>query len=64
MSVPHVGEGRFWRRLAGCVTLFRHGDKSDGVFHPLSPVLAKIHRNLKTAFDPANILNPGRMDNF
>lgn len=48
----------------GHVTLFRHGDKSVGVFHPLQPVLAKIHRNLKAAFDPANILNPGRMDNF
>ena len=48
----------------GHVTLFRHGDKSAGVFHPLQPVLARIHRNLKTAFDPENILNPGRMDNF
>jgi glycolate oxidase FAD binding subunit len=48
----------------GHATLFRHGDKSDGVFHPLQPVLARIHRNLKAAFDPENILNPGRMDNF
>lgn len=48
----------------GHVTLFRHGDKSVGVFHPLPRVLAKIHRNLKAAFDPQNILNPGRMDNF
>lgn len=50
--------------IGGHVTLFRNGEKSNGVFHPLQPVLAKIHRNLKTAFDPANILNPGRMDNF
>ena len=48
----------------GHVTLFRHGDKSAGVFHPLQPVLARVHRNLKAAFDPGNILNPGRMDNF
>jgi glycolate oxidase FAD binding subunit len=48
----------------GHVTLFRHGDKAAGVFHPLQPVLARIHRNLKAAFDPENILNPGRMDNF
>ena len=48
----------------GHVTLFRHGDKSAGVFHPLQPALARIHRNLKAAFDPENILNPGRMDNF
>lgn len=48
----------------GHVTLFRHGDKSAGVFHPLQPALEKIHRDLKTAFDPENILNRGRMDNF
>jgi glycolate oxidase FAD binding subunit len=49
--------------VGGHVTLFRHGDKSVGVFHPLQPVLGKIHRNLKAAFDPENILNSGRMDN-
>ena len=27
----------------------------------LAPALAKIHRNLKQAFDPAGIFNPGRM---
>ena len=48
----------------GHATLFRGGDKSVGVFHPLDPVVAKIHRNLKNAFDPHNILNRGRMDNF
>ena len=48
----------------GHVTLFRNGDKSAGVFHPLQPALEKIHRNLKAAFDPENILNRGRMDNF
>ncbi len=50
--------------VGGHATRFRHGDKSSGVFQPLQPVLAKIHRNLKNAFDPANILNRGRMDNF
>lgn len=50
--------------VGGHVTLFRNGDKSTGVFHPLQPVLGKIHRNLKTAFDPENILNRGRMDNI
>ncbi len=55
------------RRVAeagGHATLFRGGDKSAGVFHPLDPVLARIHRNLKAAFDPGNLLNRGRMDNF
>ena len=32
-----------------------------GVFHPLKPAIAKIHQRLKAAFDPAGILNPGRM---
>ena len=50
--------------LGGHVTLFKNGDKSTGVFHPLPPKLTEIHRNLKAAFDPANILNRGRMDNF
>ena len=48
----------------GHVTLFRNGDKSVGVFNPLQPALEKIHRDLKAAFDPENILNRGRMDNF
>jgi glycolate oxidase FAD binding subunit len=48
----------------GHATLFRRGDKSVGVFHPLGGVLAKIHRRLKQTFDPAGILNAGRMDNF
>lgn len=45
----------------GHATLFRAVNKTAGVFHPLSPGLAKIHRRLKEAFDPAGILNPGRM---
>jgi glycolate oxidase FAD binding subunit len=48
----------------GHATLFRGGERAAGVFHPLAPALAKIHRRLKDAFDPAGILNPGRMDNF
>jgi len=45
----------------GHATLFRAADKSAGAFTPLAPPLAKIHRNLKQAFDPAGIFNPGRM---
>jgi glycolate oxidase FAD binding subunit len=51
-------------RVGGHATLFRGGDKSVGVFHPLPPALMKIHRRLKAAFDPAGILNPGRMYDF
>jgi glycolate oxidase FAD binding subunit len=52
------------QRAGGHATLFRGGDKSVGVFHPLAPALMKIHRRLKAAFDPAGILNPGRMYDF
>jgi glycolate oxidase FAD binding subunit len=48
----------------GHVTLFRGGEKSAQVFHPLQATLVPIHRSLKAAFDPENILNRGRMDNF
>ena len=51
-------------RAGGHATLFRGGDKSVGVFHPLAPAIDKIHRRLKAAFDPAGILNPGRMYEF
>ena len=45
----------------GHATLFRGGDKSVGVFHPLAPAVAQIHQRLKLSFDPAGIFNPGRM---
>lgn len=49
------------RRAGGHATIFRSQDKSAGVFAPLAPPLARIHRELKTAFDPAGIFNPGRL---
>ncbi len=45
----------------GHAMLFRGGDKTSGVFHPLPPVLMRLHQRLKQSFDPAGILNPGRM---
>jgi len=48
-------------RAGGHATLFRGGDRSQGVFQPLPPVLMKLHRNLKRAFDPSGVLNPGRL---
>ncbi len=48
-------------QAGGHATLFRGGKSADGVFHPLSPALATIHRKLKQTFDPAGILNPGRL---
>jgi glycolate dehydrogenase FAD-binding subunit len=51
-------------RVGGHATLFRGGDRSIGVFHPLKPAVAKIHKRLKDAFDPANVLNRDRMYRF
>lgn len=48
-------------QAGGHATLFRGGDKQLGVFHPLAPTVAMLHRNLKAAFDPAGIFNPGRL---
>ena len=49
------------RRAAPGATLFRASDKSTGAFAPLEPVNARLHQSIKKAFDPAGILNPGRM---
>ncbi|KAA6184383.1 glycolate oxidase subunit GlcE [Thiohalocapsa marina] len=53
----------------GHATLFRAGaDQAapaaipvGGVFTPLQPVVLRLHRNLKQAFDPAGLFNPGRL---
>ena len=45
----------------GHATLFRAASGRSGVFQPLAPPLLAIHKRLKTTFDPAGILNPGRM---
>jgi glycolate oxidase FAD binding subunit len=47
--------------VGGHATRFRGGDRSLNVFQPLAPGLATLHKNLKDAFDPAGILNPGRL---
>jgi glycolate oxidase FAD binding subunit len=45
----------------GHATLFRASDRSVAAFAPLPPVIARLHRELKNAFDPAGIFNPGRL---
>ena len=47
--------------VGGHATLFRARDKGAGVFAPLSAPLARVHRELKIAFDPDRVLNPGRL---
>jgi glycolate oxidase FAD binding subunit len=46
---------------AGTATLFRGADPGEEVFTPLDPRVLNLHRALKQVFDPAGILNPGRM---
>jgi glycolate oxidase FAD binding subunit len=47
--------------VGGHAMLFRGRDKSAGVFAPLAPRLMQIHRELKRAFDPDRLFNPGRL---
>jgi glycolate oxidase FAD binding subunit len=48
-------------RIGGHATLFRHGPTTAEAFAPLAEPLMRLHRGLKRVFDPAGILNPGRM---
>lgn len=53
-----------WRAAAGLgghATLFRGAGAGGEVFQPLPPPLMALHRRLKAAFDPAGVLNAGRM---
>jgi glycolate oxidase FAD binding subunit len=45
----------------GHATLYRAQDKSPGVFAVLSAPLARIQRDLQTAFDPDRVFNRGRL---
>ena len=52
------------KRAGGHATLMRAPDdlrKRVSVFQPQDAVLAKLTANIKTAFDPHGVLNPGRM---
>lgn len=60
-TAPAQGLRDAVRLLGGHATLFRSIDKSAGVFAPLEPPLDRIHRDIKKAFDPAGIFNPGRL---
>jgi glycolate dehydrogenase FAD-binding subunit len=50
--------------FGGHATLIRASDSARGqveVFHPVDPGIERMTRALKSVFDPAGILNPGRM---
>ena len=51
-------------QVGGSATLYRAPAELKGrvgAFAPLSAPLLKLHRNLKAAFDPRGIFNPGRL---
>jgi glycolate oxidase FAD binding subunit len=48
------------KHAGGHATLFRGGDRATEVFQPLAAPLLQLHQNLKSAFDPNGVLNPGR----
>ena len=48
------------RAAGGHATRFRDSNRED-VFHPLPDTLLMLQQRLKASFDPAGILNPGRM---
>jgi glycolate oxidase FAD binding subunit len=61
-SVIDTATVREWAAdSGGHGTLFRSAGRAFGVFHPLQPALLTIHQRLKSTFDPAGILNRGRM---
>ena len=47
--------------VGGHATLFRGGERDGDIFQPLTPALLALHQRIKKTFDPAGILNPGRM---
>jgi len=43
------------------VCAYRGHDAGVGVFHPLPEPMLRLHRSLKSSFDPAGIFNPGKI---
>lgn len=61
ISSAPASEIRKAAEAAGGHAMLYGGADFDEVFHPLPAGLKKIHQELKLAFDPKGILNPGRM---
>jgi glycolate oxidase FAD binding subunit len=59
-DLPAVALRQAAATAGGHALRFRN-DRENDVFHPLPAALLALHRRLKQSFDPAGILNPGRM---
>ena len=49
------------QQYEGHASVFRNASSDSEFFHPLEPGIKQLHQRLKQAFDPAGILNPGRL---
>lgn len=52
---------RYAADAGGHITLFRGGERSSEVRHPLDSTQQRLQTRLKNSFDPDGILNPGRL---
>ena len=48
-------------KLNGSLCVYRGAGVDTEIFQPLSKPMMRLHRSLKSSFDPAGILNPGRL---
>ncbi len=49
------------KNAGGHASLYKGGDRSTDVNHPMGQLEQSLQKRLKHAFDPAGILNPGRL---
>ena len=58
----NIADMRAGLEAAGAsVCAYRGHDARVGLFHPLPEAMLRLHRSLKSSFDPAGIFNPGKM---
>jgi glycolate oxidase FAD binding subunit len=58
---PHATVRHAAETAGGHATLYHARERASGVFSPLPLALARVHVELKRAFDPDRVLNPGRL---
>jgi len=62
----YVGDHSFDRMVAlaegagGQVSLYRGGDRTDEVLHPVNPSIQSLQQRIKASVDPQGVFNPGR----